>query len=78
MQELMADDEYSEKFFGAAWKTSTSRNWYNYQTDIQNMLRDAEEQSHIDELTVLSKQVQSVLLAAVVSSAGASVVFREW
>ena len=47
----------ADKFWGPVWKTPTSRNWYNYYNDIMIMLRDAEDQSHIDELTLISKQV---------------------
>ena len=52
-------DETTERFFGDAWKTSTSRNWVNYISDLETQEDTEDDEAILLEIVTVRKQAQA-------------------
>ena len=62
LQMLGDADQSSERFFGDSWKSSTSRNWQNYITDLEEMEAVETDSAQLALAIRLKKQAQAARL----------------
>ena len=56
LREFASSDASFDKYFGAEWTKSTSRNWCNYITDVTAMIAAESDTAAIHELEITLKQ----------------------